>query len=61
MFHAARLALTFHFTQRTFVGSVSFLKVAPQVNIQRDGYADHDQRAYTQDQKPPDHPHSRLA
>jgi hypothetical protein len=34
--------------------------VRSQVQEQRDGNAHHHQRTDTQDQKPPNHPHSRL-
>jgi len=43
------------------VTGVGFLQMPPQMNEQRDGNAHNDQRTETQDQKPPDHPHSRLA
>jgi hypothetical protein len=36
------------------------LQVGSQVQEQRNGHAHHNQRAYTQDQKPPNHPHSEL-
>jgi len=39
---------------------MSFLQVGPQMQEQREGHTHYDHRAYTQDQKPPDHPHSRL-
>jgi hypothetical protein len=34
--------------------------VAAQPHVQGDGHAHHDQRAHTQYQEPPDHPHNRL-
>jgi hypothetical protein len=45
---------------RTYLVSMAFLQVRPQVQEQRDSHTHYDHRAYTQDQKPPDHPHSRL-
>jgi hypothetical protein len=34
--------------------------VSSQVHEQSDGHAHYHQRTHAQDQKPPDHPHSRL-
>jgi hypothetical protein len=34
--------------------------MAAQVHIQGNGHAHYDQCAHPQDQKPPEHPHSRL-
>ena len=45
---------------RTPLVSMSFLQVGPQMQEQREGHTHYNHRAYTQDQKPPDHPHSRL-
>jgi hypothetical protein len=59
-FDAVRLALAFYFSDRSFVRSVSFLQVVSQANVECDGHAQNHERAYTQYQKPPDHPHSRL-
>jgi hypothetical protein len=50
----------FHVTGSSVVRGVRFLQVVPQAHIQGDGHAHYDQRAHAQDQKPPDHPHSRL-
>jgi hypothetical protein len=43
-----------------FVRRMRGLQVTPQAHVQGDRYTHHDQRADTQDQEPPDHPHSRL-
>jgi hypothetical protein len=49
-----------------FLGHDSFLQcvrlpqMPPQTHIQGDCNAHYDQRTNTQDQEPPDHPHSRL-
>ncbi|HEY1659880.1 MAG TPA: hypothetical protein VGG14_16125 [Candidatus Sulfotelmatobacter sp.] len=40
--------------------AVGDLQVAPQPDVQSDGDTHYDQRAYTQNQEPPNHPHSRL-
>jgi hypothetical protein len=37
-----------------------FLQMMPKVHIQGDRHAHYNQRAPTQYQKPPNHPHSRL-
>jgi hypothetical protein len=37
-----------------------FLKVSSKMHVKGEDDAHYDQRAYAQDQKPPDHPHSRL-
>jgi hypothetical protein len=50
----------FHVADRSVVRGMRLLQVMPQVHIQGDGYAHNHQRAPTQYQKPPDHPHSRL-
>jgi len=54
------ICLGFGFTRRTFMRGGPLLQVAPQVNIQGDCHAHYDERTHTQNQKPPDHPHSRL-
>jgi hypothetical protein len=44
----------------SFLGGMRCQKVPAQAHIQCDRNAHHDQRAYTQDQEPPDHPHNKL-
>jgi hypothetical protein len=41
-------------------GGMGDLQVPTQPHIQRDRNAHHDQCAQTQDQEPPDHPHSKF-
>jgi len=47
-------------TRTFFMRGVSLLQVAAQMYVQGDGNTHYDKRANTQDQKPPDHPHSDL-
>jgi hypothetical protein len=61
MLDISRLTLALDFTGVFFSSRVRRLQVPPQPHIQRDRNAHHDQRAATQDQEPPDHPHNRLA
>jgi hypothetical protein len=55
-----RLMLAFTFAGSHFPSSMRGLQVPAQTHVQRDCHAHHDQRAYTQDQEPPDHPHNGL-
>jgi len=50
----------FGFKRCTFVREGSLLQVPPQTDIQSDRHAHYDKRTHAQNQKPPDHPHSRL-
>src|SRR5258708_39088493 len=43
-----------------FLRCVSLPQMPPQTHVQGDCNAHYDQRTHTQDQEPPDHPHSRL-
>jgi len=52
-FNLARLVLA-------LLGCVLGPQMTAQTHIQGDCNAHYDQRTYTQDQEPPDHPHSRL-
>src|ERR1017187_379915 len=44
----------------SFLGCMRGLPVPPQTHVQSDHDRHYDKRTNTQDQKPPDHPHSRL-
>src|SRR5580700_6263116 len=56
----SRLTLAFHFAGASFLGGVRSLQVSAQTHVQGNRDAHHNQRTHTQDQEPPDHPHSRL-
>jgi len=56
----ARVMLVFCFADVSVPRSMRSLQVVPQTHIQGDRHAHHNQRTATQDQEPPDHPHSRL-
>jgi len=43
-----------------FLRCMRLSQMPPQTHIQGDGNTHYDQRTDTQDQEPPDHPHSRL-
>ena len=60
MFNPVALALMLRFSQDTFVRTMCFLQMPPQVHINGDGHAHYDKRTAAQNQKPPDHPHSGL-
>jgi len=60
VFDLVRLALPLPFTRNFLVRVVSFLQVPPQVHKQGNGHTHYNQRTDTQDQEPPDHPHSGL-
>jgi hypothetical protein len=51
-------ALSFRFAHHSVMRGVRLLEVFPQVHVESNGDAHHDQGTDTQDQKPPDHPHS---
>jgi ABC-type nickel/cobalt efflux system permease component RcnA len=55
-----RLTLALYLAGTAFLGCVRRLQMAAQSHVQRDRNAHHDQRTHTQNQEPPDHPHSRL-
>jgi hypothetical protein len=57
---AVSWAVVVRITNVTVMQSVRFLQVPPQMNEQSNRNTHDDQRTETQDQKPPDHPHSRL-
>src|SRR6266852_8346817 len=42
------------------MGRMGSLQMTPQAHVKGDCNAHHDQGTHTQDQEPPDHPHSRL-
>src|SRR3954464_9398838 len=48
------------FSRRLVVGVVRLLQMLPEMHEQSDCHAHYDQSTDTEDQKPPDHPHSRL-
>ena len=52
--------LLFGFIRCSVMGSVCLLQIPAQMDVQGDGYAHYDQGTDAQNQKPPDHPHSRL-
>jgi hypothetical protein len=58
---AVRVTPAFHFVRSFVVRALGFLQVPPQVHIQGNGHAHYNERTDAQDQKPPDHPHNRLA
>jgi hypothetical protein len=60
MVNVARLTFALYVAGASFPRRVRCLQMAPQPHIQSDRNAHHDQRTYTQDQEPPDHPHNRL-
>ena len=55
-----RPPLAFHAANDSVVRGMRFLQISPQVHIEGEHHAHYDQRAHAQDQKPPDHSHSRL-
>jgi hypothetical protein len=58
--NVTRLTLTPCFAGTSFPRGVRGLQVPPQSQVQRNRNAHHHQRAATQDQEPPDHPHNGL-
>jgi hypothetical protein len=58
--NAARGLSVLTVTGGVLMRRMSFLQVAAQMHVRGNGNAHYDERAYAQDQKPPDHPHSRL-
>jgi hypothetical protein len=60
MLDGSRVALALYFSRRLAMSCLSFPQVAAQAHVQGDGDAHYYERAYAQDQEPPDHPHDRL-
>jgi hypothetical protein len=60
MLDGSRLTLSFHLAQGSFLRGVRGLQVAPQAHVESNRNTHYDQRTDTQNQEPPDHPHSRL-
>jgi hypothetical protein len=60
MLNAVGMAFPFQFVPGSVMCSVRLLQVAPQVKINRDRHAHYNECTDSQDQKPPDHPHSRV-
>jgi hypothetical protein len=52
--------LTARVASGSVMRGVRFLQVSSEVHKEGEHDAHHDERAHAQDQKPPDHPHSRL-
>jgi hypothetical protein len=59
-FRIAGPALLLYLAEGSIMRGMCASQIAPQVQINSDGHAHYNERADTQDQEPPDHPHSRL-